>query len=65
GSSPAAGAFADRTTLARAARRGLDPRAALARHGTHPFFERLRDLFVTGPTGGNVADWAFAVRRKG
>jgi glycerate-2-kinase len=64
GTSPAAGAFADATTLARAARRGLDPRAALARHDTHAFFALLRDLFVTGPTGGNVADWAFAVRRR-
>jgi glycerate 2-kinase len=65
GSSPAAGAFADGSTLTRARRRGLDPRAALARHDTHAFFTRLRDLFVTGPTGGNVADWAFAVRRNG
>lgn len=63
GSSSAAGAFADQTTLSRARSRGLDPHAALARHDTHAFFTRLRDLFVTGPTGGNVADWAFAVRR--
>lgn len=65
GSSPAAGAFADGTTLSRAKRGRLDPRTALARHDTHAFFTRLRDLFVTGPTGGNVADWAFAVRREG
>ena len=63
GSSSAAGAFADQTTLARSRRLGLDPRLALARHDTHAFFSRLRDLFVTGPTGGNVADWALAVRR--
>jgi glycerate 2-kinase len=63
GTSPAAGAFADGTTLARAALRGLDPRAAFAGHETHAFFGRLRDLFVTGATGGNVADWVFAVRR--
>lgn len=65
GSSPAAGAFADGTTLARAAERGLDPRAALIGHDTHAFFQRLGDLFVTGSTGGNVADWVFAVRRAG
>jgi glycerate 2-kinase len=64
GSSSAAGAFADGTTLSRARRQGLNPLATLARHDTHPFFERIRDLFVTGPTGGNVADWAFAVRRR-
>ena len=63
GTSPAAGAFADGTTLARAALQGLDPHAALAGHETHVFFERLEGLFVTGATGGNVADWVFAIRR--
>jgi len=62
GSSSAAGAFADGSTLERAKRRGLDPAAALARHATDPFFRALGDLFETGPTGTNVADWAFAVR---
>ncbi|MGH9366508.1 MAG: MOFRL family protein, partial [Thermoanaerobaculia bacterium] len=62
GSSRAAGAFADGSTFNRARRRGLDAAAALRRHDTQPFFERLGDLFVTGPTGTNVADWAFAVR---
>lgn len=65
GSSAAAGAFADGSTFGRAALRGLNARDAFARHDTHAFFELLRDLFVTGPTGGNVADWAFAVRRPG
>ena len=64
GSSPAAGAFADGATLPRARRRGLDPRKALAGHDAHAFFELLRDLFVTGPTGGNVADWAFGIRPR-
>lgn len=63
GSSRAAGAFADGTTLVRAKRLGLDAARALERHDTEPFFETLRDLFVTGPTGTNVADWAFAHRR--
>ena len=35
---------------------------ALARHDTEPFFERLGDLLVTGPTGTNVSDWAMAIR---
>jgi len=61
GSSMAAGALADGQTLARARRRGLDPRRALACHDTEPFFERLGDLLVTGPTGTNVSDWAIAI----
>ena len=64
GSSCAAGACVDGDTLARARRRGLDARRALARHDTEPFFAALHDLFVTGPTGVNVADWAFAIRRR-
>ena len=62
GTSDAAGAFADGTTLLRASALGLDAAAALRRHDTDPFLRRLGDLFVTGPTGTNVADWAFAVR---
>ncbi|HEY1249650.1 MAG TPA: DUF4147 domain-containing protein [Thermoanaerobaculia bacterium] len=62
GSSPAAGAFAGASTIARARRRGLDPGEALRRHATHAFFERLGDLLVTGPTGTNVGDWVFLVK---
>jgi len=62
GSSRAAGAFADGRTVERARRRRLDPHRALSRHATDAFFGSLGDLFVTGPTGGNVADWAFALR---
>lgn len=62
GSSRAAGALADGKTAARARRVGLDPLSALGRHDTEVFFERLGDLLVTGPTGTNVGDWAFAVR---
>ena len=56
GSGMAAGALVDSTTLDRAARAGLDPGAFLDAHDAHPFFERLGDLFATGPTGTNVAD---------
>jgi hydroxypyruvate reductase len=62
GSSRAAGAVADGSTLARARRRGLDPRGALDRHDTEPFFDCLGDLVAPGPTGTNVCDWAFAFR---
>ena len=64
GSSRAAGAFADATTLMRAGRLRLDPSEALARHDTERFFEKLGDLLVTGPTGTNVCDWAFALRGR-
>lgn len=62
GSSAAAGAFADAGTMARARALGLDAAAALDRHDTQAFFAAIGDLLVTGPTGTNVADWAFAVR---
>ena len=64
GSSRAAGAFSDETTIPRSRRLRLDPGRALARHDTEEFFFRLSDLFVTGPTGNNVADWAFALRSR-
>jgi len=62
GSSGAAGAFADGMTLERARGRGLDVKRTYRRHETESFFERLGDLFLTGPTGSNVGDWAFALR---
>ena len=62
GSSGAAGAFANGTTLARAREVGLEPEIAHRRHDTTNFFEGLGDLLVTGPTGTNVGDWAFALR---
>jgi glycerate 2-kinase len=64
GSSRAAGAFADGTTLERARDRGLDLDEALRRHDTEHFFAELQDLFVTGPTGTNVCDWVIAVRGR-
>ncbi len=64
GSSRAAGAWVDGDSIGRALDAGLDPRRTLARHDAEPFFERLGDLFVTGPTGTNVGDWAFAVRAR-
>ena len=63
GSSGAAGAFADGRTVGRARRRRRDAREALARHDTRALFAALGDLFVTGPTGGNVGDWVFLARK--
>jgi hydroxypyruvate reductase len=63
GPTDAAGALVDSTTLSRADAAGLDPRAALDTHDSYPFFERLRDLVLTGPTGTNVGDLQVFLRR--
>jgi glycerate 2-kinase len=56
GPTDAAGAAADWTTCARAEQHGLHPREALENHDAYPFFERLGDLLITGPTQTNVMD---------
>jgi hydroxypyruvate reductase len=56
GPTDAAGAFADGSTIRRAAALGLDARDALRRNDSHSFFRRLGDLLVTGPTRTNVMD---------
>lgn len=56
GNSPAAGAIADDTTLARAREAGLDAAQFLARSDSYTFFRLLGDAIVTGPTGTNVRD---------
>jgi glycerate 2-kinase len=56
GNSRAAGAVADRTTLARARARGLDPQPYLRTFNANPFFEALGETIVTGPTGNNLRD---------
>ncbi len=61
GNSAAAGAIADRSTMARARDAGLHPRAVLEANDTYPFFERLGNLIVTGPTGTNVGDVFMAI----
>jgi glycerate-2-kinase len=56
GPTDAAGAFADDTTLERAAQQGLDPAALLERHDAYTFFEATGDLLITGLTQTNVMD---------
>jgi glycerate-2-kinase len=56
GSSPAAGAFIDSTTLERARAMDLDPEKMLARGDSYKLFHRLGDALVTGPTSTNVRD---------
>lgn len=56
GNSPAAGAFADGTTLERARTARLNVAEHLKRFDSFPVFEKLGDLIHTGPTGTNVRD---------
>ena len=56
GTSPAAGAIIDSTTIERARRIGLDPIDFLNRSDSYSFFVALGDVITTGPTGTNVRD---------
>jgi len=56
GSSFAAGAIGDETTVRRAHELGLNPTEFLENSDSHGFFEALDGLIVTGPTGTNVRD---------
>jgi len=56
GPTDAAGAVVDWTTCTRAAQQGLQPRQALEHNDAYPFFSRLGDLLITGPTHTNVMD---------
>ena len=56
GSSTAAGALIDRTTLERARSIGLDATDFLRRSDAYSFFVALGDAITTGPTGTNVRD---------
>jgi glycerate-2-kinase len=56
GTTPAAGAFADGTTLSKGEALGLDARRALRENDSYRFFKTLGELFCPGPTGTNVLD---------
>lgn len=56
GPTDAAGAIADHTTIRRAQTLGLDPKAHLNNNDAYPFFRKLGDLLMTGPTQTNVMD---------
>ena len=56
GPTDAAGAIAGGDTVERAVAAGLKPRAALDGNDAYPFFARLSDLIITGPTRTNVMD---------
>ena len=56
GNSPAAGAVADGTTLARARSLRLSPQDFFSRSDAFSFFAHLGDTLLTGPTGNNLRD---------
>ncbi len=64
GPTDAAGAVADHTTAARSRTAGLDIRRHLSNNDAYPFFKKLGDLVMTGPTGTNVMDLNIILIRK-
>jgi len=56
GDSPAAGAIADTTTIARARSYNFDPETTLAEFDSCTLFTALGDSIVIGPTGNNLRD---------
>ena len=60
GSTDAAGAVIDGSTIRRAESLGLSPEEILRQNDTFRFFGGLGDLVMTGPTGTNVNDIAVA-----
>jgi glycerate 2-kinase len=56
GTSDAAGAIADTTTVHRADALGLDAASALTRFDAYPLFTALGDALITGPTHNNLRD---------
>jgi glycerate 2-kinase len=56
GTSPAAGAIADETTVQRSTAQGFDAAQALAGFNAYPLFAALGDALLTGPTHNNLRD---------
>ncbi|MBW1708980.1 MAG: glycerate kinase [Deltaproteobacteria bacterium] len=56
GPTDVAGAMADKNTSSRAMELGLSPQKHLIEHNSYPFFKKLDDHVITGPTLTNVMD---------
>ena len=56
GPTDAAGAFADGSSVEKAAMQGMDARKMLNSHDSYPFFDDIGDLHKIGQTGTNVMD---------
>jgi len=63
GTTDAAGAWADGSTVKTARKLGLSPEDFLKRNDSYRFFERVGGLIRTGPTGTNVMDIIFLVKQ--
>jgi glycerate 2-kinase len=63
GPTDAAGAFADGSTLQRAAEKGLQAAAYLRNNDSYHFFQHIDDLLKTGPTMTNVMDLRISLVR--
>lgn len=61
GPTDAAGAVVTGASAKRSESLGLDAAASLSWHDAYPFFERLGDLLLIGPTGTNVNDLMFLI----
>ncbi len=56
GPTDASGALSDHTTVGRAKSLGMNPKTHLENNDAYPFFKKLGDLLITGPTHTNVMD---------
>ncbi len=61
GPTDAAGAVVTGRTMERARCLGMDPHGYLEANNSYPFFSKLEDLILTGPTGTNVNDLLFGL----
>ncbi|HTV32062.1 MAG TPA: glycerate kinase, partial [Methylocella sp.] len=64
GSEDNAGALIDPTSMARAEKAGLSPKAMLANNDCYALFKTIGDLVVTGPTLTNVNDFRAIIIEK-
>lgn len=63
GPTDAAGGLVDNTTITRAEAAGIDVVQSLAQNDSYHALKACEDLFITGPTGTNVADIQILIMR--
>ena len=63
GPTDAAGAMVDPFTVVRGRDAGMEARAFLDNNDAYHFFEKTKDLLMTGPTNTNVMDVRFVLVR--
>ncbi len=62
GTTDAAGAFVDGSTILRAKKAGINAEEYLLKHDSYNFFKKVGGLIITGVTGTNVNDVVIGVR---